>query len=83
MSAVEVLSPGALFGTMRQSANGAGRVRPLCRPRSLKNPGLVRECVLMHMCGEALFNEHRCCVSPWGGTALVSTPQQPKKPNEQ
>ena len=27
VSSVEVLSPGALFGTMRQSANGAGKVQ--------------------------------------------------------
>ena len=55
VSSVEVLSPGALCGTMRQSANGAGKVRafpPLLNPceACIQNncvPIRVREALLV------------------------------------
>lgn len=53
VSSVEVLSPGALFGTMRQSANGAGKVRPSSpssAPASPAYKGVVCQLICVRRC---------------------------------
>ena len=58
VSLVEVLSPGALFTTMRQSANGAGKVRgPLHPPQPLQ--GLhTEQCVPTRVREAQLVRQH-------------------------
>ena len=70
VSSVEVLSPGALFGTMRQSANGAGKVQgPLHPPQHLRalhteqlRANNVREALLVgqhyHAFGKQRSHDH-------------------------
>ena len=58
VSSVEVLSPGALFGTMRQSANGAGKVRALYTFLSLCEPRIQRDHVPSHMHEALVDGQH-------------------------